>query len=101
MLYCGLSDNLQSLGIADSICVAGKSLFELREGSKKLCTRFIKTQKKNHGGKLKNLAEYEKKIPGCFTAMYSAAEEKSAEKNSASRNLFQEAVFILKTKLHS
>lgn len=66
MLYCGLSDNLQSLGIADSICAAGKSLFELREGSKKLCTRFIKTQKEIYGGQLKNLSEYEKKNSRLF-----------------------------------
>ena len=59
---------------ADNICAAWKSPRELREGSMKLCSRFIKAQKEIHGSRLKNLMEYEKKISdGLCYGMYPVA----------------------------
>lgn len=50
---------------ADSLCAASKTPRELREGSNRLCARFIKAQKEIHSdsaGDLKALLQYENEI---------------------------------------
>lgn len=60
--------------LADNVCAASKSPRELREGSLKLCTRFIKAQKEIQKDSLKNLMEYENKISsGICYGMYPVA----------------------------
>ncbi|MCQ2611572.1 MAG: hypothetical protein MJ169_07465 [Treponema sp.] len=48
--------------LADSVCAASKSPVELRQGSNKLCARFIKAQKEINRSSLDSLLQYEKLI---------------------------------------